>query len=123
MGGFLDFIGNIVPITGDSFIDTILFFIIDGIAFSAAWAAGKLAEGDSEAMSCAHWLVRIVVFLGLLMLAIGIVWLVKLILSIPWWVWIIIGISLIHLIVGAILIHKNLKKKKKAKGQTVEEEI
>ena len=123
MGGFLDFIGNIVPITGDSFIDTILFFIIGGIAFSAGWAAGKLAEGDSEGMSCIHWFVRIFVFLGLLTLAIGIVWLVKLIRSIEWWVWIIISVSLIHIIVGAILIHKSRKKKKEFKDASAEQEI
>ena len=112
MGGFLDFIGNIVPITGDSFIDAILFFIIGGIAFSAGWAAGKLAEGDSEAMSCIHWFVRIFVFLGLLTLAIGIVWLAKLIRSIEWWVWIIIGVSLSLVAAGVILLRIALKKKK-----------
>ena len=111
MGGFLDFIGNIVPITGDSFIDAILFFIIGGIAFSAGWAAGKLAEGDSEAMSCIHWFVRIFVFLGLLTLAIGIVWLAKLIRSIEWWVWIIIGVSLSLVAAGVILLRIALKKK------------
>lgn len=86
MSGFLDFISAITPITGDSFIDSIIFAAITSISFAVGWAAGSFVKGDSEAKSYAHWLVRILVFVGLLGLVIGIVWFVKLILSIQWWV-------------------------------------
>ena len=111
MGGFLDFISNIVPITGNSFIDSLLFFLIGSIAFALGWAAGGAVDGDSETKSYVHWLVRVFVFLGLLGLTIGIVWLVKLIMSIEWWVWLIILVSLAHLIAGIVLLYKRRKKK------------
>ncbi len=112
MGGFLDFISNIVPITGNSFIDSLLFLLIGSIAFAISWAAGGAVNGDSETKSYVHWLVRVFVFLGLLGLVSGIVWLVKIIMSIEWWVWVIIVVSLGHLIAGILLLYKKHKKNK-----------
>ena len=117
MGGFLDFLSYIIPITGVSVIDSFLFLIIGFIAFAVAWAVGGAVKGDSDTKSCAHRIVRVVVFLGLLGLASGVAWLIKLILSIKWWVWIIIGVSLAHIIVGIVLIIKYRKKRKKTKDQ------
>ncbi|MBO4666511.1 MAG: hypothetical protein J5666_00080 [Bacilli bacterium] len=111
MGGFLDFISNIVPITGNSFTDSLLFLVIGSIAFALGWAAGGVVKGNSETKSSAHWFVRTFVFLGLLGLVSGIVWLIKLIMSIEWWVWLIILVSLAHLIAGIVLLFKRRKKK------------
>ena len=112
MKGILDFISNIVPITGDSLVDTILFLVIGGIAFFIAWNVAGLFDCDSETKSDIHWFVRIIVFLVLLGLVIGLVWFIRLIASIPWWVWIIIGINVIGLIIGIVLLYKRRKNKK-----------
>ena len=117
----LDFFGNIVPITGDSLIDSFLFFVIGAIAFSVAWGVAGSFDCDSNTRSDIHWIVRVVVFLALWALAVGVFWLIKLIASIPWWVWIIIGVVGIHIIVGIVLLNK-LKKRKRLKQPQKEEE-
>lgn len=119
MKQIIDFISNIVPITDNSVADTILFFAIGAIAFAVAWwITGAIASGvdyDSESMSGIHWIVRIVIFLGLLGLCIGIVHLIRWFLSFEWWVYMILGISA-ALITGGIIFLKFYIKKKKPKA-------
>lgn len=119
MKQIIDFVSNIVPITGNSVADTILFFVIGVIAFAVAWwITGAIASGvdyDSESMSGIHWIVRIVIFLGLLGLCIGIVHLIKWFLSFEWWIYTILGISA-ALITGGIMYLKFYIKKKKPKS-------
>ncbi len=123
MKQIIDFISNIVPTTGNSVVDTILFFVIGAIAFAAAWwITGAVASGvdyDSESMSGIHWIVRIVIFLGLLGLCIGIVHLIRWFLSFEWWVHLIIGISICLITGGIIFLGIHLRKKK---AITVDEE-
>lgn len=123
MGQFLDFISNIVPITGNSTADTILFFIISAVAFGVAWfITGAIARGldyDSDAMSLVHWIVRFLIFFGLLGLFIGVVHFIKWFLSFEWWIYLIIGVSVI-LIISGIAVLKIVSKNKK-KGKVVYE--
>ena len=120
MKQIIDFISNIVPITGNSVADTILFFVIGAIAFAVAWwITGAVASGvdyDSESMSGIHWIVRIVIFLGLLGLCIGIVHLIRWFLSFEWWVYMILGISAALITGGIIFLKLYIKKKKKPKA-------
>jgi len=120
MKQIIDFISNIVPITGNSVADTILFFVIGAIAFAVAWwITGAVASGvdyDSESMSGIHWIVRIVIFLGLLGLCIGIVHLIRWFLSFEWWVYMILGISAVLITGGIIFLKLYIKKKKKPKA-------
>ena len=116
MKQLIDFISNIVPITGNSIVDTVLFFVITGIAFLVAWwITGVLASSvnyDSDTMSGIHWIVRIIIFLGLLGLCIGIVHLFRWFLSFEWWVYLLIGISIFLIIGGIVFLKMYLKKKK-----------
>lgn len=116
MNNIIDFISTICPITGNSIVDTILFFAIGSIAFASAWAVTKIAASgvdyDSDSMSGIHWFVRIVVFLGLLGLVLGIVHLVRWFLSFKWWVYLIVGCSLLLIVVGLVFLHIAIKKKK-----------
>jgi len=119
MGQFLDFISNLVPITGNSVADTILFFIIGAVAFGMAWfVTGALASGldyDSDAMSTVHWIVRLLIFFGLLGLFIGIVQFIKWFLSLEWWVYLIIGLSILLIVAGIIILRVVVKRKQKVK--------
>ena len=110
----LDFVEYVLPITGNDSVDTFWFFFIGACSFAAGWFAGGLFK-DSDVRSGVHWLVRIGVFLALWVISVLIVRLVLLILSIPWWVWIIIGVVLIHAVVGILLLVKHFKKKRKPK--------
>ena len=117
MSDFLNFVSNIVPITGDSLIDTFLFFIISSVAFCVAWLVSGAVADDPNSRKAVHWMIRILVFFFLLILFIGVVWLIKLIMSIPWWGWIIIGVVLAHIVVGIVLLYRLAKKKKARQKQ------
>lgn len=120
MSGFLDFISNLIPITGNSLIDTILFFAIGAVAFFVAWGLTSLVAPvtgyDSEGMSGFHWIIRVIVFVGLMLLCIGIAQLVKWFFSLEWWVYLIIGLSLLHIIAGIIVLRVAHNKKRKAQS-------
>lgn len=121
MKQLLDFISNLIPITGNSTADTIIFFVIGAIAFAIAWlitgAVASAVDYDSDTMSGIHWLVRGVIFIGLMLLAIGITHLIKWFLSFEWWVYLILGIS-VALITGGIIFLRLYMKKKKPKAST-----
>ena len=99
MAKILDLIGDIVPITGNSTIDSIIFCIISGVAFWVAWnLTGELADDvsyDSGWMSVIHWAIRIFVFLLLMAIAIGIVRFFTFVLSFKWWFYVIVGIPIL----------------------------
>lgn len=124
MKQLLDFISNLIPITGNSTADTIIFFVIGAIAFAVAWmitgAMASAVDYDSNTMSGIHWLIRGIIFIGLMLFAIGLTHLVKWFLSFEWWVYLIIRIS-ICLVGGGIIFLKVYLKKKKPKP-TIEEE-
>lgn len=99
MAKILDLIGEIMPITGNSTIDSIIFCIISGVAFWTAWNfTRELADDvgyDSDWMSVIHWTIRIFVFLLLMAIAIGIVRFFTFVLSFEWWFYVIIGIPIL----------------------------
>lgn len=121
MAGFLDLISNIVPITGNSTADSILFFFINLGAFAVAWyITGLIAEligYNPNGMSLIHWIVRIAVYLGLLCLISGVVVFIRWLFSFEWWVYIIVGAAFVLIAGGIVALCIVLKKKKKAKDQ------
>ncbi len=126
MGGILDFISSIVPITGNSVIDTILFAVIGTVAFVGAWIiTGSLAEligFDPNGMSLIHWIVRVAIWLGLLFIVSLIVSVIRWFFSFEWWVYIIIGVSLALIACGVIALRIVLEKKKKDKNKTEDQD-
>lgn len=116
MNGFIDFVSTICPITGNDLIDAILFAIITSIAFAIAWKLTGFISSDSDTMRSIHWIIRVLVFLFLLAVALSVINFIHWIGSWPWWVYLIIGVALIHVLVGIILtVMVKSKKKKKAK--------
>ena len=123
MSGFLDFVSNIVPITGNSVVDSVLFALIGLASFAVAWyITGLLASlvgFNPNGMSLIHWIVRISVWLGLLFIISLIVSFIRWLFSFEWWVYLIILFSLLLLSGGIIALCIALKKKsaKKIKGR------
>lgn len=115
MGKILDLIGELVPITGNSTIDSIIFCIISGVAFWVAWnLTRELADDvgyDSGWMSVIHSAIRIFVFLVLMAIAIGIVRFVRFVLSFEWWFYLIIGIPIAIISISEKCITNQIKKK------------
>ena len=120
MNSIIDIISTICPITGNGVIDTILFATITFIAFKVAWTltgafADSLGNHDSGTMSLLHWIIRILVFVGLLSVILGIVHFIRWLLSWPWWGYLIFGVSFLMIAVG-IFAFIFLKKRKKNNG-------
>ena len=104
MSGFLDFISNFIEITGNSTADSIILTIIGLIAFLVAFGfVGMIFDAlgiyDSDLMSDTHWIVRVIVFLGLSFICIEIAKFIKWLFSFQWWIYLIAGIVLIGIII------------------------
>lgn len=66
----IDLIGELVSISGNSTVDSIIFAIIGVISFLIAFGiVGLIFDAigiyDSDLMSDTHWLIRVLVFVGL----------------------------------------------------------
>ena len=117
MGGFLDFISNFIEITGNSAADSIILTIIGLISFLVAFGfVGIIFDAiglyDSDLMSGAHWLVRIIVFFGLSFICIEIAKFIRWLFSFQWEIYLISGILLIGLIILVYVIKCEYMKKK-----------
>lgn len=117
MSSILDLISNFIEITGNNIADNIIIAVIGVISFLVAFGmVGMIFDAlgfyDSDIMSDCHWIVRIIVFLGLSAICIGVAKFIAWLFSFQWWVYliaalVIIGaVALIH-----ILKHKYSKKK------------
>ena len=127
MNNVFEFISNVCPITDNDLVDTILFSVITLIAFKVAWSlVGAIADGtdfhDSSCMSFLHWIIRLIVFAGLLAAFIGLVHLIRWITSWPWWVYLIVAIVFILIIIGIILLVHFSKKSKNNKEENKDTE-
>ena len=105
MGRFIiDLIGELVEISGNSTVDTILFTIIGLFSFAIAFGlVGAIFDAlgfyDSDIMSDAHWLIRVTVFAGLTYVGVKVAQFIRWLFSFQWWVYVIVGIVLIGIVV------------------------
>lgn len=117
----LDFVEIILPITGNVALDLLIFFLIGFVSFKAALTIGGTIEKDSFLMSVIHWSVRIGGTIVLWALIVGIFRLVKFLVSISMWGWIIIPV-LVSLVVAGVVLFIVLYKKRESAKQKVEEQ-
>ena len=92
----IDLIGELVSISGNSTVDSIIFAIIGVISFMVAfgmvgWIFDSFGRYDSDLMSDVHWLIRVLVFAGLTWLGVKIAQFIKWLFSFQWWVYAIVG--------------------------------
>ena len=127
MGKFIiDLIGELVEISGNSNVDTILFAIIGFISFSVAFGlVGIIFDGlgfyDSDIMSDAHWLIRVLVFGGLTYVGVKIAQFIKWLFSFQWWVYVIAGVIFVGIIFLVYYIKYRISKSKAQEILPVEE--
>ena len=100
----IDLIGELVSISGNSTVDSIIFAIIGVISFLIAFGIVGLvfdAIGiyDSDLMSDTHWLIRVLVFAGLTWVGVKIAQLIKWLFSFQWWVYVIAGVVFVGIII------------------------
>lgn len=118
MGKFIiDLIGELVEISGNSIVDTVLFAIIGFISFAIAFGlVGIIFDGlgfyDSDIMSDTHWLIRVAVFAGLTYVGVKITQFIRWLFSFQWWVYVIVGIVFAGIIILVYYIKHRLSKRK-----------
>lgn len=100
----IDLIGELVEISGNATVDSVLFAIIGVISFSIAFSlVGTLFDllgfYDSDIMSDAHWLIRVTVFAGLTYIGVKVAQLIRWLFSFRWWVYVIAGGGLVGIVV------------------------
>lgn len=121
----IDILSNIIEITGDKTVDGIILAIIGIISFTIAFdVVGFLYRTikyhDAEGMSKIHWLVRVLIFLGLAAILTAIANKIIWFFSQPWWIILLtfIGLALLILLI-VFLVHRH---KKKQGGKTADDD-
>ena len=117
----IDLIGEIVQISGNSTIDSIIFAVIGVVSFLVAfgivgWIFDAIGRYDSDLMSDTHWLIRVLVFIALTWGGVKIAQAIKWLFSFQWWVYVIAGFVFVGIIILVYYIKYRISKNK---GQQV----
>ena len=113
----IDLIGELVSISGNSTVDSIIFAVIGAISFLVAfgivgWIFDATGRYDSDLMSDTHWLVRVLVFAVLTWVGVKIAQAIKWLFSFQWWVYLIAGVVFIGIIILVYYIKHRISKSK-----------
>lgn len=122
----IDLIGELVSISGNSIVDSIIFAVIGAISFLVAfgivgWIFDATGRYDSDLMSDTHWLVRVLVFAVLTWVGVKIAQAIKWLFSFQWWVYLIAGVVFIGIIILVYYIKYRVSKNKAQQLIPVEE--
>lgn len=121
----IDIIGELVSISGNSTVDSIIFTIIGIISFMIAFGIvglifDTLGFYDSDLMSDTHWLIRVLVFAGLTWLGVKIAQLIKWLFSFQWWVYVIVGVIFVGIIILIYYIKSRISENDTYSTPTIE---
>ena len=117
LSSIIDLISNFVDITGNSAIDTILFFIAGTISFSVAFGiVGMIFDFlglyDSDFMSDIHWFIRTIIFAFLTLVFIMFFEFITWLLSFELWVYLIASLCIVGIVIVVYLIKYKYNKHK-----------
>ena len=121
----VDLIGELVSISGNSTVDSIIFAIIGTISFLVAfgivgWIFDAIGRYDSDLMSDTHWLIRVLVFAGLTWVGVKIAQLIKWLFSFQWWVYVIAGVVFVGIIILIYYIKSRISENDTYSTPTIE---
>lgn len=121
----IDLIGELVSISGNSTVDSIIFAIIGVISFMIAFGiVGLIFDAlgfyDSDLMSDTHWSFRVLVFAVLTWVGVKIAQLIKWLFSFQWWVYVIAGVVLVGIIILIYYIKSRMSENNSAPASTIE---
>ena len=122
----IDFIGELVSISGNSTVDSIIFAVIGAISFLVAfgivgWIFDATGRYDSDLMSDTHWLVRVLTFAVLTWVGVKIAQAIKWLFSFQWCLYLIAGVVFIGIIILVYYIKHRISKNKAQQVIPVEE--
>lgn len=121
----IDLIGELVSISGNSTVDSIILAIIGVISFLIAFGiVGLIFDAigiyDSDLMSDTHWLIRVLVFAGLTWVGVKIAQLIKWLFSFQWWVYVIAGVVFVGIIILIYYIKSRISENTTAPAAPIE---
>ena len=121
----IDLIGELVSISGNSTVDSIIFAIIGVISFMIAFGiVGLIFDAlgfyDSDLMSDTHWSFRVLVFAVLTWVGVKIAQLIKWLFSFQWWVYVIAGVIFVGIIILIYYIKSRISENNSAPASTIE---
>ena len=121
----IDFIGELVSISGNSTVDSIIFAIIGLVSFLIAfgivgWIFDAIGRYDSDLMSGTHWLIRVLVFVGLTWVGVKIAQLIKWLFSFQWWVYVTAGVVFVGIIILIYYIKSRISENKTFSATPIE---
>lgn len=121
----IDLIGELVSISGNSTVDSIIFAIIGVISFLVAfgivgWIFDAIGRYDSDLMSDTHWLIRVLVFAGLTWIGVKIAQFIKWLFSFQWWVYVIAGVVFVGIIILIYYIKSRISENYSFPAPTIE---
>lgn len=121
LSGVLDFISNFIEITGDMVADGIILAAISVISFLVAFGfVGRIFDAikmyDADLMSGCHWIIRIIVFIVLSSICVGIAKFLTWLCSFKWWVYVIMGVIIISLVILICWLKYRYSKKRYQKN-------
>ncbi len=113
--GIIEFISNIVNITGNPLLDTIIFGIIGVISFSIAFDLvgfifGSIGKYDSKSMSDVHWGIRVFIFATLTFILVKIAQFIRWLLTPPMLYYFLGGIALFIIALIMLIVFKKSRK-------------
>lgn len=119
----IELIGNLVEITGNSYVDGALIAIVGLISYAIVFnLVGKLFDAigfyDSDIMSDVHWIIRVGVFCGVTYILIKIIEFVTWLFSLQWWIYIITFLTVIIGVLCAYYIRYKIRKQKNTCRET-----
>lgn len=125
MSNLFEIITKFIEITGNSTTDGILLTIIGILSFLVAFGAvGMIFDAigmyDSDLMSGCHWFIRLLVFLALSAVCIGVFKFFAWLASFQWWVYAIVFIVIICLVVISYYIKHRISKSKAQQSKPME---
>ena len=129
MSKIIDIISELVEITGNGTIDSILFGVAGLIAFSVSFGLVGIifdftGNYDSDLMSDTHWLIRTIVFIFLTWLFVKIFEFFTWFFSFEWWVYLLAAVAIILIILAVFFIKckiSNSKSKEQIKNTNTQQ--
>ncbi len=122
----IDLVREMIEISGNPAVDSIIFSIIAGISSAIAFGLvgvifDELGVYDSNVMSDANGFIKVIVFFGLTYVGVKIARIIQWLFGFRWWVYVIAGVVFIGIVFLVYHIKRRIAQRKARKKQRIEE--
>lgn len=116
MSIIIELVEKYIVISGDSYLDTVLFAIIAFLSFAIAFGlVGSIFDFfgfyDSDVMSDTHWIIRVIIFGTLTWILVQVFKFIKWLFSFQWWVYLILVFVTVIIVILTYIIKYRVTKR------------